>query len=89
MVSTIKTNLSYYLNQVASGEPIVIFDRDRPIATLQRYIPTAKSLTSLVRRGIIQQGSASIPGELIHPPVDDGCEINLTDILSAERNESY
>ena len=41
-VSKLKNNLSAYLRRVRAGNPVVIYDRDVPIARLERIESTAR-----------------------------------------------
>lgn len=57
-ISTIKSRLSSYLDQVKGGEIVIISDRTNPVAVLSPYRPQegvgqwGPRLTELVRKGM-------------------------------------
>jgi prevent-host-death family protein len=56
-VSKLKDNLSAYLRKVRAGHPVVIYDRDVPIARLERIESTgsgADRLALLNSQGVIR-----------------------------------
>jgi prevent-host-death family protein len=63
-ISEIKAKLSDFLNQVKSGEEVLITDRGKPVA---RLCPLAKtrsfgtSLLLLEKQGLIRLGSGKLP----------------------------
>jgi antitoxin (DNA-binding transcriptional repressor) of toxin-antitoxin stability system len=77
-VSNLKNNLSAYLRKVRAGHPIVIYDREVPIARLERIESTglgsdrlaslhAKGVTRLpLRRGSVIAIVAGVVGPLPH-----------------------
>ncbi len=46
-VSKLKNNLSAYLRRVRAGNPVIIYDRDVPIARLERIESTARGCDRL------------------------------------------
>ncbi len=93
-ITEAKNQLSALLDQVRSGETVVITDRDRPVARLEpvgaddQTDPEGR-LAHLERRGIIRRASVK-PSELLlqkpPPTANDGASI-LTALL-AERDEA-
>ncbi len=66
-IGELKNRLSYYLRRVQRGEAILICDRDRVIARIERVEPHARVeeseaawLDRLERRGIIRRGSGKL-----------------------------
>jgi prevent-host-death family protein len=56
-VSKLKNNLSAYLRKVRAGHPVVIYDRDVPIARIERIESAgsgADRLAQLHARGIVK-----------------------------------
>ena len=73
-ISTIKNQLSKFLNYVRQGETVRIFDRNVAIAELvpiqraKSYLTDEEHLRSLEVRGIIRRGTGKIPKELLEFP---------------------
>jgi antitoxin (DNA-binding transcriptional repressor) of toxin-antitoxin stability system len=64
-VSKLKNNLSAYLRKVRAGHPVVIYDRDIPIARIERIedAGTAADRFTLLRsKGIITTPQRSLKG---------------------------
>jgi antitoxin (DNA-binding transcriptional repressor) of toxin-antitoxin stability system len=62
-IAELKNRLSYYLRRVRRGEAILVCDRDRVIARIERVEPHARVdesqaawLDRLERRGVIRRG---------------------------------
>jgi prevent-host-death family protein len=56
-ISKLKNNLSAYLRRVRAGQPVVIYDRDVPIARIERIESaggTTDRLTSLGSQGAVR-----------------------------------
>jgi prevent-host-death family protein len=51
-VSKLKNNLSAYLRKVRAGNPVVIYDRDIPIARLERIEATDRGADRLALLGV-------------------------------------
>jgi prevent-host-death family protein len=92
-ISTIKSRLSSYLDQVKGGEQVVISDRNQPIAMLVPYQTVASSqkwavrLASLIRSGSIALAKAQKSTRRIVPvvPPETDREVGLTAVLLEER----
>lgn len=67
-VSKLKNNLSAYLRKVRSGQPVVIYDRDLPIARIERIETSGRGadrLALLTAQGITRPATRSLsPREL-------------------------
>ncbi|MGH9318536.1 MAG: type II toxin-antitoxin system Phd/YefM family antitoxin [Vicinamibacteria bacterium] len=60
-IAELRNRLSYYLRRVQQGEPILVSDRDRVVARIDRVEPHAAGTDSewlerLERRGIVRRG---------------------------------
>ena len=62
-IAELRNRLSYYLRRVQGGESILVCDRDRAIARIERIEPYAQSSSSdadwlerLERRGVVRRG---------------------------------
>ena len=94
-VTDVKNNLSKYLEQVKSGEPVLITERGVVIARIEsvrtRQDPAADEarLTRLERAGVIQRGRGAIPTDLIkasRPKLKKG--VSAVEALLDERRGS-
>jgi antitoxin (DNA-binding transcriptional repressor) of toxin-antitoxin stability system len=66
-IAELKNRLSYYLRRVQKGESILVCDRDRVIARIDRVDPRvsvpgddAEWLARLERRGVVRRGSGKL-----------------------------
>jgi len=66
-IAELKNRLSHYLRRVQRGESILVFDRDRVIARIERagsHLPLpgddAEWLDRLERRGVLRRGAGSL-----------------------------
>lgn len=92
-IAELKNRLSYYLRRVQRGESILVCDRDRVIARLERVDAStgtsttdAEWLDRLERRGVIRRGAGKVSRQWLarRPAVK-------TDVVAAllrEREES-
>jgi antitoxin (DNA-binding transcriptional repressor) of toxin-antitoxin stability system len=65
-ISQLKNNLSAYIKKVRAGASVTIFDRDRPVARLERVRPdefAGEHLTELERQGLIKRPSRPLTAE--------------------------
>ncbi len=88
-ISEIKNRLSAYLKKVRAGETVLIFDRDEPIARLERVIEGAvpdDRLARLERSGIIRRGRAAMPWEMLSAAVPSP-EQSVVEAIIEERRE--
>lgn len=67
-IAELKNNLSRYLDYVRSGDTVLVFDRDRPIARIVPLSPErgdqadrGSRLDSLERQGLIRRGRGGLP----------------------------
>ncbi len=66
-IAELKNRLSYYLRRVQAGESILVCDRDRAIARIERIdtqapLPEgdAERLDRLERRGVLRRGTGKL-----------------------------
>jgi antitoxin (DNA-binding transcriptional repressor) of toxin-antitoxin stability system len=71
-IAELKNRLSYYLRRVQSGESILVCDRDRAIARIERIdvqeaLPESEAewLERLERRGVLRRGRGKLSREWI------------------------
>src|SRR3990167_7761381 len=74
-IAELKNRLSYYLRRVQRGESILVCDRDRVIARIERVDPHAPGAESdtewldrLERRGVIRRGTGKLSRQWPPPP---------------------
>ena len=72
-IAELKNRLSYYLRAVQRGESILVCDRDRVIARIDRveaHAPVSESegewVDRLERRGVIRRGTGKLPRRADH-----------------------
>jgi len=88
-VSELKNQLSAYLKRVRSGETVVIYDRDQPIARLERIegvVSTEDHLARLERAGVIRRGRKRVPMKLLRGPAPRS-KRSVVDALLEERRD--
>ena len=89
-VSNLKNNLSAYLRKVRSGQPVLIYDRDVPIARIER-IETggrgADRLALLAAQGITQPATRPLSARQLRTllPRAMPCSARVLDALLEER----
>jgi prevent-host-death family protein len=91
-VSRLKNNLSAYLRQVRAGHPVVIYDRDVPIARLERIESAgsgADRLTLLRAQGLTRPPSRPLSPARMRAAIDNALprHARLLQALQAERDE--
>ena len=91
-VSKLKDKLSAYLRKVRAGYPVVIYDRDVPIARLERIEATGRGADRLallhaqgVARPPLRPMTAARARSLISNPV--GRRARLLEALQSERDD--
>ena len=67
-ISELKNQLSAYLKKVRAGETVLIYDRDQPIARLERVEGPARAdehLIRMERAGLVRRARVPVPIELL------------------------
>jgi antitoxin (DNA-binding transcriptional repressor) of toxin-antitoxin stability system len=92
-VSKLKDNLSAYLRKVRAGHEVIIYDRDVPIARLERIEATqrgADRLALLRAQGIVQPPQRALTGkalrELLEMPMPRTTRLGAA--LDEERSDA-
>lgn len=75
-VAALKARLSEYLRAVRQGQPVVVFDRDTPIARVVPYVAIGEPLS--LRPSLRPLHSSPLPAPLKRP-------VNSLDALLEER----
>ena len=91
-IAELKDRLSYYLRRVQRGESILVADRDKVIARIERVtgreaVPAgdAEWVERLERQGVIHRGSGHVDGKWLRDkPV---VKADVVAILVRERDE--
>lgn len=91
-ISRLKNNLSAYLRKVRAGQAVVIYDRDVPIARLERIDPTSprsQALAALHAQGVVRPplraASSAALRALLSKPL--GRSVKLAEAIEQERQE--
>src|SRR5438093_2201700 len=91
-IAELKNRLSYYLRRVQRGESILVCDRDRVIARIERVGADAPAaggdaewLDRLERRGIIRRGAGKLSREWLERRPSLGADVVAA--LLQERDE--
>ncbi len=92
-VSTLKNILSAYLRKVRAGHAVVIYDRDAPIARLERIESSGSGsdrLALLCARGLIRPPARPLPAARLHDVLRSELprRAGLLAALKADRDES-
>lgn len=91
-ITEAKNNLSALIDSVKGGASVLILDRGRPVARLDRVAGPSEAddsrLARLVREGIVRPGRGRISPELLSepPPRLDG-NLSVLEALLEERRE--
>jgi prevent-host-death family protein len=87
-ISELKNQLSAYLQQVRAGETVVIYDRSRPVARIDRVADEDddERVAQLQRAGIVAPPSEPTPLDLLREPLP-GARKSVLEALLQEREE--
>jgi len=89
-ISQIKDRLSAYLRKVRAGQTILILDRDRPVARLERVggdAPADDRLTRLEQAGLLRRATRRLSVERLRAPALR-TESSLLQALLEERRDA-
>jgi prevent-host-death family protein len=92
-VSKLKNNLSAYLRKVRAGHAVVIYDRDAPIARLERIESSGSGsdrLALLCARGLVRPPAQPLSPAELHSSLHSALprKAPLSAALRADRDES-
>ena len=88
-ISQLKNHLSGYLEKVKAGQPLLVMDRDRPIARIERVEVGGEAddrIARLERAGLIRRGSRPLDLSLLARKGPKK-ELGLVEALLEERRE--
>lgn len=87
-ISELKNQLSAYLQRVRAGQTVIVYDRNRPIARIDRVADEDDDdrIVQLQRAGIITPPSEPLPLDLIRTPLPRA-EHSVVEALLEERAE--
>ena len=85
-ISNLKNQLSAYLKKIVAGNPVMVLDRNRPIAIPERVKPDDADgrLLRLERAGLLRRGNGESP---VLPALTAIAESSVVEALIAERRE--
>ncbi len=89
-ISQIKDRLSAYLRKVRAGQTILILDRNRPVARLERVggdAPADDRLTRLEQAGLLRRATHRLSVERLRAPARR-TEASLLQALLEERRDA-
>lgn len=89
-ISQLKDRLSAYLKRVRAGQSVIIYDRDQPIARIERIESGSGGddrLARLERAGLMRRGKGPDPFELLKAGAPKSRR-SVTQALIDERRES-
>jgi prevent-host-death family protein len=88
-ISELKNQLSAYLQAVRGGEPVVVYDRNRPVARIDRVADEDDDdrIAQLQRDGLLTPPLEPMPMELLRSPAPRPAS-SVVDALLQEREES-
>ena len=87
-ISELKNQLSAYLQYVRAGETVVIYDRSRPVARIDRVADEDddERVAQLHRAGIVVPPLEPVPLDLLREPLP-GARQSVLEALLQERQE--
>ena len=87
-ISELKNQLSAYLQRVRAGETVVIYDRSRPVARIDRVADEDddERVVQLQRAGLVVPPAESMPLDLLREPLPSARQ-SVLEALLEEREE--
>ena len=87
-ISELKNQLSAYLQRVRAGETVVIYDRSRPVARIDRIADEDddERVVQLQRAGLVVPPSEPMPLDLLREPLPSARQ-SVLEALLQEREE--
>jgi antitoxin (DNA-binding transcriptional repressor) of toxin-antitoxin stability system len=89
-ISQLKNRLSAFLKKVRAGQTVVVFDRDQPVARLERIDsdgPLDEKLSRLERAGLLRRSRRPVPVETLRAPAPKA-KRSVVQALLDERREA-
>lgn len=87
-ISQLKNRLSAFLKKVRAGQTIVVFDRDQPVARLERIQDDGHPddrLSRLERNGLLRRSTHRLPIETLRSPAPEAKQSVLQALLDERR----
>ena len=87
-ISELKNQLSAYLQRVRAGETVVIYDRSRPVARIDRVADEDddERVVQLQRAGLVVPPAEPMPLDLLREPLPSA-RLSVLEALLQEREE--
>lgn len=87
-ISELKNQLSAYLQQVRAGETVVVYDRNQPVARIDRVADDDDDdrIVQLQRAGILAPPAEPMPLDLLRKPLPSARQ-SVLEALLQEREE--
>ena len=86
-IADLKARLSEYLDLVRSGEEVVVTERGKPVATLNRLSTVDGDLDELVRAGIVRPPAKSFSQVFFDRPRPKDGDGSVVQAIIEERRE--
>ena len=89
-ISELKNHFSAYLKKVQAGEPVLVLDRDQPVARLERISPSEEpegALARLEREGLIRRATQAVPLDLLKSAAPKSKQSVLKALLEEREEE--
>jgi prevent-host-death family protein len=90
-ISELKNRLSAYLKKVRAGHTILIFDRDQPVARLERVAAGGEAhdrLARLERAGLLRRATRPVDAKALRAAPARSATRGIVEALIAERSEA-
>jgi prevent-host-death family protein len=87
-ISQLKNRLSAFLKKVRAGQTIVVFDRNQPVARLERIRDEGHPddrLSRLERNGLLRRSSRRLPLETLRSPAPEAKQSVVQAVLDERR----
>ena len=87
-ISKLKDNLSAYLRKVRAGHPVIIYDREVPIARIERIEATGRApdrLALLRAQGLVRPPKRALGSKQLRAKLAASASAHLLDALREDR----
>jgi antitoxin (DNA-binding transcriptional repressor) of toxin-antitoxin stability system len=89
-IAQLKNRLSAYLRLVREGKTVLVYERDRPVARLEKLDNTLDAdirVRRLESRGIVNRATQAIPFEILKQPAPKAKSSVVAALLEDRREE--
>ena len=90
-ISRLKDQLSAYLKKVQAGETVLVMDRGKPVAKLERVESGTDDdarYRRLLAAGLVRPPEKAFDAEMVDP-LDPGCDARVVEALLEEREKGW